>query len=180
MKYKLILADPPWTYRNKRTGGSLKSGSAQKYRVMELQDICGLPIRDLADKDCVLFLWATVPLLPEALKVMQAWGFSYKTSLFWRKLMSLGMGYWFRGQVEILLMGIRGKVKAFRCQKANWIQSKVRQHSQKPEEVYELIESLGIEPKIELFASEERDGWDAVGDRVSGEDIETTLSKMIK
>ena len=180
MKYKLILADPPWAYRNKKTGGSLKSGSAQKYKVMELRDICELPVGNIADKDCVLFLWATAPLLPEALKVMGAWGFKYKSILVWRKVMSLGLGYWFRGQVEFLLLGVRGKVKAFRCQRANWIQTKVRAHSQKPEEFYEMIESLGIGPKVELFASEEREGWDCIGDKISGGDIKTELNRLTK
>jgi len=85
--------------------------------------------------------------------------------------MSLGMGFWFRGQVELCLMGIRGNVKAFRCQKPNFIQSKARSHSQKPEEMYQLIEGLGIEPKIELFARRKVEGWDCWGNEVES-DIE--------
>ncbi len=81
--------------------------------------------------------------------------------------MSLGMGFWFRGQVEVCLLGVRGKVKAFRSQRINIIESKVRRHSQKPEEMYELIESLGIDSKIELFAREKRSGWDSWGDELS-------------
>ena len=100
MKFKTILADPPWQYKNKRTGGSLKSGAAQKYLVISLEKLKAFPINELADKDCILWLWATVPLLPEALEVMKAWGFKYKTTIFWRKIMSLGMGFWFRGKLK--------------------------------------------------------------------------------
>jgi len=73
---------------------------------------------------------------------MKTWGFKYKTAIFWRKIMSLGMGFWFRGQVEMLLLGIKGKVKAFRCQKVNFLQTRVKAHSEKPIEIYEWIEQL--------------------------------------
>jgi N6-adenosine-specific RNA methylase IME4 len=100
--------------------------------------------------------------------VMDAWGFKYKTTIYWRKIMSLGMGFWFRGQVEVCLMGIRGDVKAFRCQKPNFIQSKVRAHSQKPEELWNLIEpeldKYKLSPRIELFCrGSPRTGWDGWG-----------------
>lgn len=167
-KYRVIYADPPWRYRNKRTGGSLKSGAEQKYPTMSIDEICALPVRDIAARNSVLFLWATVPLLPEALAVMQAWGFTYKTKITWRKIMSLGMGYWYRGQVEDLLVGIRGKVKPFRCQRPNFIQTKALRHSEKPQEVRELIEMStgGVGPRIELFARKRADGWDAWGNEV--------------
>ncbi len=144
----------------------MQSGAEQKYQVMSIEEISKLPINQIADKDCVLFLWATTPLLPEAFEVMKAWGFKYKTAIFWRKEMSLGMGFWFRGQVEVLLLGVKGNVKAFRCQKPNFIQSKVRKHSQKPDEIYGLIEALDINPKIELFARARREGWDAWGNEI--------------
>ena len=168
-KYQIICADPPWEYRNKKTGGSMKSGSITKYQTMSLQEICGLSVSTISDKNSVLFLWATVPLLPEALLVMEKWGFKYKTALFWRKIMSLGMGFWYRGQVEILLMGIKGKLKAFRIQKANFVQTKVRKHSQKPDEFYELIEASNLNPKIELFARQKRQGWDVWGNEVESD-----------
>ena len=170
-KYRVIYADPPWRYRNTKTGGSMNSGSASKYNTMSVRELCALPIPDLAEKDSVLFLWATVPLIQEALEVMSAWGFKYKTMLFWRKIMSWGMGFWYRGQVEILLLGIKGKVKAFRVQRANFIQAKVREHSRKPDEFYELIEMAGLRPRIELFARSRRKGWDCWGNEVES-DIE--------
>lgn len=178
-KYKIIYADPPWSYRNKKTGGSMKSGSVNKYPTLSLEEICNLNIKDLAHKDSVLFLWITVPLLPDGLKVMQNWGFQYKTALFWRKIMSLGMGFWFRGQIEILLMGIRGKVRAFRMQKANVIQAKVGKHSEKPIEFRRLIEDIGLIPRIELFASEKYKGWDSIGYDIDGMDITASIRELL-
>ena len=159
--YKTILADPPWQYRNKNTGGSMKSGSAAKYSTMSLNEICAIKIP--ADRDCCLFLWATTPLLPEAFEVMKAWGFKYKTTIYWRKIMSLGMGFWFRGQVEVCLFGIRGKVKAFRCQRPNFLQTKAGRHSEKPRELMELITPITPAPRLEMFARSRYPRWDACG-----------------
>ena len=170
-QYKIIYADPPWEYRNKKTGGSMKSGACQKYSTLSFNKLKRFPIGDIADKNSVLFLWATVPLLPDCIELMQFWGYKYKTALFWRKIMSLGMGFWYRGQVEILLMGIKGKIKAFRIQKSNFIQAKCYKHSQKPDEFYERIENSKLNPKIELFARRKRDGWDVWGNEVNN-DIE--------
>ncbi len=174
-KYKIILCDPPWRYRNKRTGGSMNSGSAAKYQTMNLEDICSLPVYKIADANCALFLWATVPLLPDALDVLRSWGFDYKTAIFWRKIMSLGLGFWFRGQVEVCLVGIKGKVKPFRLQRPNFIQTKALRHSEKPLEVRQLIEATGLSPRIELFARQKVDGWDAMGFEIDGCDIKQTL-----
>lgn len=163
-KYRTIVADPPWQYRNIKTGGSMCSGSAAKYPTMTTDDICNLDIiKKICADDSVLFLWSTVPMIEDALKVMRAWGYKYKTMIVWRKIMILGMGFWFRGQVELCLLGVRGNVKAFRCQKPNFIQSKVRKHSQKPEEFFELINDITPNPKIELFARNKRKGWTTWG-----------------
>jgi len=169
MKYKTILVDPPWQYRNKKTGGSMISGSESKYPTMSLDELLKLPIQNLSDRDCVLFLWATTPLLPEAFQLMKGWNFTYKTAIFWRKIMSLGMGFWFRGQMEMCLLGIKGKVKAFRAQRCNVIQSKALKHSQKPVELYDLIEPYILDPKIELFARNRREGWDVWGNEIDND-----------
>lgn len=100
---------------------------------------------------------------------------TFKTKLYWRKIMSLGLGYYFRGQVEELWVCIRGKVKAFRCQKPNFIQTKALKHSEKPEEMYGLIESYCAKPRIELFARRKRIGWDAIGLEIDGRDIRNVL-----
>ena len=170
-KYKIIYADPPYLYKNKNTGGSMISGAIAKYPVMDLQDILELPVKEIAHKDSCLFLWVTVPLIQEGFQVLNAWGFKYKTMLTWRKIMSLGMGYWYRGQTEHLLLGIKGKVKAFRIQKPNFIQCKVGKHSQKPQEFRGLIEMTGLNPKIELFAREKHKGWDVWGNEVESDII---------
>ena len=149
----------------------MNSGSASKYKVLSVDEICTLPVKDITEKDGVLFLWATTPLLPDAFKVMAAWGFKYKTAIYWRKIMSLGMGFWFRGQVELCLLGIKGKVKAFRSQRPNFIQCKVGKHSEKPEEFLELIEPYVLKPAIELFARRKRESgiWDVWGDEVESD-----------
>ncbi len=170
-KYQVIYADPPWKYRNKRTGGSLNSGADAKYPTMTVEDICKLPVWSIQDDNCALFLWATVPLLPEAFEVLWSWGFEYKTAVFWRKIMSLGMGFWFRGQVEVCLVGISGKVKPFRLQVPNFIQTKALKHSEKPEEMRKLIESIGLQPCIELFARHRVENWDSWGNEIES-DIE--------
>ena len=165
-KYKCILADPPWSYDNKKTGRDMKHGAEAKYPTMALEDICNMDVRGISKKDSCLFLWATTPLLPDAFEVLNAWGFKYKTAIYWRKIMSLGMGYWFRGQVEVCLLGTRGNLKAFRSQEPNFIQSKARKHSQKPDHLYGIIETLDLDPKIELFAREQREGWTSWGNQI--------------
>ena|SRR5437899_1200323 len=166
-RYKVIYADPPWEYKNKKTGGTLSSGSASKYSTMSMTELKSLPIADISEKNCIIFMWSTVPLLPEALQVLNSWGFKYKTMITWRKIMSLGMGYWFRGQTEHLLLGIKGKVKAFRCQRPNFIQTKVLRHSEKPYEFRALIEAAtNLTPRIELFARQKTEGWDSWGNEI--------------
>lgn len=178
-KYQILYIDPPWQYKNKRTGGSLTSGAAQKYPVMSLDDIKELPIKDICDENAALFLWATTPMLEEGLDVMKTWGFKYKTAIYWRKLKNLGLGYWFRGQVEVCLFGIKGKVKAFRLQIPNFIQSKVGKHSEKPKEMINIINKIELNPKIELFARQKSEGWDALGFEIDGMDIRESLKKLV-
>lgn len=191
MKYNVIYADPPWTYENKKTGGSFQSQAENQYDLMSNEDILNMPIKDITEKDCICFLWVTVPLLPIGLGVLQSWGFKYKTMLTWRKIMSMGMGYWFRGQCEHLILGVKGNVKAFRQQKSNFYeseifeldecyQSKAGKHSQKPQHFRELINnavkiSFESPKKLELFARSregffpdyEYEGWNVYGNQVN-------------
>jgi N6-adenosine-specific RNA methylase IME4 len=185
------IYNPPWSYNNKKTGGSMISGAEDKYSLMTNEDIKNIPLYDITHKDCICFLWATVPLMREAFDTLQSWGFEYKTMLTWRKIMSLGMGYWFRGQCEHLLVGVKGKVKAFRQQKSNFYeseyfeidecyQSKCGKHSQKPQHFRDLIStavkvSFPEPKKLELFARSregmfsdyEYEGWDVFGNEVN-------------
>ncbi|MCJ7696749.1 MAG: MT-A70 family methyltransferase, partial [Thermoplasmata archaeon] len=149
-KYKIIYADPPWEYDNKKTGGHSRSmrgwageratgqsAACQKYNTMSLTELCDLPIEKIKDKSsCVLFLWVTVPLKYDIATsgLLETWGFEYKTTFYWRKIMSLGMGYWFRGQIEECWLCIDGDVKAFGLQIPNFIQRQVGEHSEKPKE----------------------------------------------
>ena len=170
-KYNVLYADPGWKYNNEKTGGSHKSGAAQKYTVLPVEEICKLPVPEISEKNAVLFLWATVPMLPEALQVMKAWGYRYKTKITWHKTGRFGLGYWFRGEIEELIFGVRGKVKAFRCPLPNYIEHPVLGHSEKPDVFRELIETatartMKDRKKIELFARKRVPGWDAWGDQV--------------
>ena len=171
MKYSIIYADPPWQYRNKKTGASMTSGADAKYPTMPLADICALPVKsEIAMPDSALFLWVTTPLKWEGLEVMKAWGFTYETTVYWRKIMSLGMGFWFRGQVEELLVGVRGNLKAFHLQEPNFIQTKVLAHSEKPKEFREMIErataKMPVQTRLEMFARCQPEGWDVFGNQV--------------
>lgn len=164
-KFDVILADPPWPYRKKIAGGSAKSAAIQKYPTLSLGDIHLLPIADITNPIAYLFLWATVPNLPMAVDTLSAWGFTYKTMITWVKP-SIGMGSWFRGQTEHVLVGVKGKWKAFWCQKSNIIRTTTKlAHSEKPEEMRKLIE-LAVPPgslKAELFARKNTPGWHAWG-----------------
>lgn len=177
--YGAIVADPPWRFRNTRTGGSLRSGAADHYPTMSTADLCRLPVRDLAAKNSILFLWGTGAMLPDALAVVSAWGFRYKGSIVWCKTTAAGapfngMGAWFRNRAEYLLFGIRGTVPALRCQMPNVIAAPVRGHSEKPEEVWHLIETAlsgreDLTQRLELFCrGPPRPGWDGWGNQCEG------------
>lgn len=141
---------------------------------MSLKDIQALPVADLAGEDCVLFLWATFPMLQEALDTIRAWGFQYKTIGFvWVKLNKLadtlfwGLGNWTRSNVEICLLAVKGHPKRVSARVHSAIVSRIERHSHKPKEARErIVRLLGDVPRIELFAREQTPGWDAWGDEV--------------
>lgn len=173
-RYGTIIADPPWQYRNAKTGGSLSSGASQKYATLSTAEIGALPVHEIAAENAILFLWATSPMLPDALAVMDAWGFTYKGSLVWVKTSAdstpiRGLGYHFRNGVEYLLFGIRGRVPALRCQLSNVVLAPVRGHSAKPDYMWQRIEGAlagreDLEPRLELFCrGTPRVGWHGWG-----------------
>jgi N6-adenosine-specific RNA methylase IME4 len=179
MKYNVVYCDPPWSYSNKNTGGNHKSGSVNKYPTLSMAELFNLKIHNVADENCVLFLWATTPLLGNAFKLLEAWGFTYKTTVTWEKTGRLGMGFWMRVNTEHLLIAIKGKVAPFRCSKRNLIQHKPLQHSEKPEVFRTLIENLtdkiNDRKMIEIFARKQINGWDSMGYDVGGTDIRILL-----
>lgn len=170
-KYQIIYADPPWGYRDKASAG--KRGASHKYDCMTLPNIMHLPVHALAEKDCVLFMWATFPMMPEALKVIEAWGFKFKTAAFvWTKHTKhgkafFGMGNWTRANAEVCLMAIKGKPRRISASIRQHIHSEKREHSRKPDEVREaIVKLMGDLPRIELFAREKTEGWHVWGNQV--------------
>lgn len=163
--YTLIYADPPWRYEHVRTESR---AIENQYPTMALEDICALPVQDIADEDCVLFLWATNPKLAEAMDVIRAWGFTYRTNMVWVKD-KIGMGYYARQQHELLLVAVKGAPGAPMPEdrQSSVIEAPRTEHSRKPDEFYTLIERLyPLSKKVELFARAPREGWAAWGNQL--------------
>jgi N6-adenosine-specific RNA methylase IME4/ParB-like chromosome segregation protein Spo0J len=163
-RWPVILADPPWDFEVYAPDKQI-SHPAYHYPPMSLDEIKALPVAKLAFKDCVLFLWTTVPLLRVTFEVLDAWGFEYQSGLVWDKEIS-GLGYWVRGQHELLLLATKGKppLPATENVPASVIRERRREHSRKPEASYALIERMFPDlPKLELFARQRRPGWDVWG-----------------
>lgn len=164
-KADVILCDPPWKYEFSR---SPAREIENQYPTMAEEEIAALPVAKAAAKDAVLFLWATSPKLCVALRVMDAWGFEYKTCAIWDKE-KIGMGYYFRQAHEILLVGTRGKpqVPEEKSRPPSVIRAKRGKHSEKPEAVYTLIERMYPSARrLEMFARARRQGWFAFGNEI--------------
>lgn len=169
--FRRILADPAWYFKNRSAKGEVKNPVAQ-YPCLELEEIRALPIEQFAAKDSVLFLWGTFPMLPQALEVMAAWGFAYKTGGAWAKQSTtgrkwgFGTGYIFRSAAEVLLVGTRGHPQwTSRSVRNLWV-APIREHSRKPDQVIEDIERMTPGPGLELFARSQREGWISWGNEV--------------
>jgi N6-adenosine-specific RNA methylase IME4 len=164
-RYGVIYADPPWRFETYSERGMDRSAE-NHYPTQATAQIAGMKIADkVAAKDCVLFLWATVPMLPQCLGVMFDWGFNYKSAIAWAKDKA-GTGYWVCGQCELLLIGARGNIPAPAPgeQPPAIIEAPRGRHSEKPEIFYEIIEQLFPNlPRIELYARNKRKGWDSWG-----------------
>ena len=167
-RYGVIYADPEWRFEVYSRETGMNCTADNHYPTSPTEEICNRPVGDIAADDCVLFLWATAPMLPDALKVMDAWGFTYKSQFAWAKNRA-GTGYWNRNRHELLLVGTKGDVPcpAPGTQWDSLIEALVGRHSEKPEKFYELIESYFPNlPKIEQNARRARPGWDAWGNEV--------------
>ena len=177
-KYQIIYADPPWKYNSRANHKTRFRGGAEgHYSLMSMEQIKALPIEQLADKNCVLFLWVTFPYLEEQIKLFEYWGFKYKTLGFsWIKLNKknkkpfFGVGFYAKSNCEVCLMGMKGKVKPVSNKVSSAILSVRREHSRKPDEVRErIVELFGDIPRIELFAREKNPGWDVWGNEVDSD-----------
>jgi len=173
-KYNIIYADPAWSFNNKKTGGSMKSGAANQYDVMTLEDMKNLPIQDIAADDCVLVMWWVGSQPQEALDLMKAWGFELKTmsGFNWIKMTKLwkfffGMGFWTRAGSELALIATKGKPKPISRSVRSVRQAIAGKHSEKPCEFRDdIVELCGDLPRIELFSRERVENWDAWGNEL--------------
>jgi N6-adenosine-specific RNA methylase IME4 len=166
IRYPIIYADPPWRYENPPIGSQSRA-IENHYPTMGLEEICALPVAALAFDDALLFLWATAPKLYECMKVIDAWGFDYRTCLVWDKE-KIGMGYYARNQHELLLIAKRGDIPppAEGSQHSSVYREARGEHSAKPVFYYEMIEAAYPQlPKIELFSRSPRFGWAAWGNQ---------------
>ncbi len=167
-RYGAIIADPPWRFALRSAKGETKSPQAH-YACLPLPEIMALPVGQLAARDCALFLWATAPMLPQALATMAAWGFAFKTAGAWAKRSkadggwSFGGGYILRSAAEFYLVGTIGSPGRVSRSVRNLIAAPVREHSRKPDQLHADVEALYPGPYAELFAREPRPGWDTWG-----------------
>jgi N6-adenosine-specific RNA methylase IME4 len=169
--YTTILADPPWQFQNRTGKMAPEHKRLLRYPTMDLKEIVELPVPKLAAASSHLYLWVPNALLQEGLRVMDAWGFTYKSNLVWYKIRKdggpdgRGVGFYFRNVTELVLFGIRGRMRTLPPgrRQVNLLCSRKREHSRKPDEIYELIESCSPGPYLELFARFCRDGWDQWG-----------------
>lgn len=184
-KFNIIYADPPWQYRLNSKKGI--SGSADShYHTMGIKEIQLLPVKDIADKDCILFLWVTFPFLTEGLSVMESWGFTYKTCGFnWVKRNKksdswfVGLGFWTRSNSEVCLIGTKGHPKRFSKSVRQICDARVMEHSKKPDEIRDrIVELCGDLPRIELFARKTSEGWVSLGDEIDGKDIRKAILEV--
>ena len=172
-KYQIIYADPPWQYKAWSAKGTGRSAE-QHYKVMTMQDIYDMPVNEMAADDCVLFLWATNPMLPDAIETIKRWGFTYKTVAFtWVKKNKVadswfwGLGHWTRANSELCLLATKGKPKRVSKGVHSVVDARIGKHSAKPDIVRKrIVELMGDLPRVELFARDNAKGWDVFGNEV--------------
>jgi len=173
-KFSTILADPPWRFSNRTGKMAPEHRRLSRYSTMSLDDIKELPVSQIVEEPAHLYLWIPNALIAEGLEVMERWGFKYKTNIIWHKIRKdggpdrRGVGFYFRNVTEIVLFGVRGKnartLQPGRTQ-PNIITSRKREHSRKPDELYDIIEGCSWGPFLELFARGKRIGWNVWGDQ---------------
>jgi N6-adenosine-specific RNA methylase IME4 len=175
-KFQTVLADPPWRFTNRTGKMAPEHRRLSRYETMTMEDIAALPVSEIVSDPAHLYLWVPNALLPEGLAVMKAWGFAYKSNIVWHKIRKdggsdgRGVGFYFRNVTELLLFGVRGKnarTLAPGRRQVNMIETRKREHSRKPDEQYEVIESCSKGPYLELFARGTREGWSYWGNQAN-------------
>jgi N6-adenosine-specific RNA methylase IME4 len=171
-----VLSDPPWRFINRTGKVAPEHHRLARYGTLSTEEIAALPVAQIASATSHLYLWVPNALLPDGLAVMKAWGFQYKSNLVWRKIRKdggsdgRGVGFYFRNVTELVLFGVRGKnartLQPGRTQ-VNYLESRKREHSRKPDEMYEIIEACSSGPRIELFARGTRKGWAVWGNQAN-------------
>jgi N6-adenosine-specific RNA methylase IME4 len=182
-QYATLLADPPWQFQNRTGKMAPEHKRLLRYPTMQLDDIFSLPISRLAAERSHLYLWVPNALLAEGLEVMRRWGFKYKSNIVWHKIRKdggpdgRGVGFYFRNVTELLLFGVRGSMRTLAPgrRQVNFLATRKREHSRKPDEIYDIIESCSPGPYLELFARFQREGWDQWGN----EDVEENSSQGV-
>jgi N6-adenosine-specific RNA methylase IME4 len=172
--YGTILADPPWQFKNRTGKVAPEHKRLSRYVTLGLEDIRSIPVRKVAAPKSHLYLWVPNALLKWGLDVIEAWGFTYKTNLVWHKIRKdggpdgRGVGFYFRNTTEMVLFGVRGKLRTFQPgrRQVNIIRTRKREHSRKPDELYDIIEACSPGPFLELFARGKRRGWAIWGNEV--------------
>jgi len=168
-KYQIIYADPPWEWKTYSKKGRKKT-SDRHYPLMTIEQLLQLPIKNITDNNCILFMWCQDGHLENALKIGKSWGFIYKTIGFIWDKQSFGMGYWTRKGAEVCLLFTKGHPKRINAGVRQFISSKVREHSKKPDEIRDrIVQLVGDLPRIELFARQKIEGWDVWGNEVKSD-----------
>lgn len=181
--YATILADPPWRFQNSTGKVAPEHRRLLRYPTMELQEIMELPVPKLAAARSHLYLWVPNALLMEGLQVMKAWGFTYKSNVVWFKVRKdggpdgRGVGFYFRNVTELVLFGVRGSMRTLQPGRTqvNMLATRKREHSRKPDEIFDIIEACSPGPYLELFARFRRAGWDQWGN----EDVEQNTTQNV-
>ncbi len=174
-KYATVLADPPWQFQNRTGKVAPEHKRLLRYPTMTFDDIYDLPVSDIAEDKAHLYLWVPNALIVEGLETMRRWGFTYKTNLVWYKVRKdggpdgRGVGFYFRNLTELVLVGVKGssnRTLAAGRRQVNLLATQKREHSRKPDELYDIVESCSPGPYIELFCRHPRNGWDAWGNEI--------------
>lgn len=172
-KFQTILADPPWQFENRTGKMAPEHRQLNRYHTLTLDEICQIPVSKIACENAHLYLWVPNALLAEGMEVMKQWGFTYKTNIVWYKIRrdggpdGRGVGFYFRNVTELVLFGIRGRIRTLAPgrRQVNIISTRKREHSRKPDELYDIIESCSPGPYLELFARGTRNNWSSWGNQ---------------